>query len=38
VTQKDKDLWFGLRGGLNNFGIVTKFILKSHPQTDVWVS
>jgi len=36
VTQKDKDLWFGLRGGLNNFGIVTKFVLKSHPQTDVW--
>jgi len=36
VTSKDDDLWFGLRGGLNNFGIVTKFILKSHPQSDVW--
>jgi len=35
VTPKDDDLWFGLRGGLNNFGIVTKFILKSHPQTDI---
>ncbi|KAI0273284.1 FAD-binding domain-containing protein [Russula aff. rugulosa BPL654] len=36
VTSKDEDLWFGLRGGMNNFGIVTKFILESHPQTDVW--
>ncbi|KAI0057266.1 FAD-binding domain-containing protein [Artomyces pyxidatus] len=37
VTEADTDLWFGLRGGLNNFGIVTKFTLKSHPQTtDIW--
>ncbi|KAI0271877.1 hypothetical protein BGY98DRAFT_922663 [Russula aff. rugulosa BPL654] len=36
VTADDEDLWFGLRGGLNNFGIVTKFILKSYPQTDIW--
>jgi len=36
VTSKDDDLWFGLRGGFNNFGIVTKFTLKSHPQTTVW--
>ncbi|KAI9439709.1 FAD dependent oxidoreductase [Lactarius indigo] len=36
VTSKDKDLWFGLRGGLNNFGIVTKFVVKSHPQSKVW--
>ncbi|KAF8488657.1 FAD-binding domain-containing protein [Russula emetica] len=36
VTSKDKDLWFGLRGGMNNFGIVTKFTLVSHPQGDVW--
>jgi len=35
VTAEDKDLWFGLRGGLNNFGIVTKFILKTHPQTNI---
>ncbi|KAH9015946.1 FAD-binding domain-containing protein [Lactarius deliciosus] len=36
VTSKDKDLWFGLRVGLNNFGIVTKFVVKSHPQTKAW--
>lgn len=50
------DLFFGLKGGLNNFvshlvpaskadfdsrlatkGVVTRFTLKSFPQTDVWV-
>ncbi|KAF8489288.1 FAD-binding domain-containing protein [Russula emetica] len=36
VTSKDRDLWFGLRGGMNNFGIVTKFTLVSHPQGEVW--
>ncbi|KAI0290493.1 FAD-binding domain-containing protein [Russula brevipes] len=36
VTAKDSDLWFGLRGSMNNFGIVTKFILQSHPQTEIW--
>ncbi|KAI9439710.1 FAD-binding domain-containing protein [Lactarius indigo] len=36
VTSNDKDLWFGLRGGMNNFGIVTKFVVKSHPQSKVW--
>ncbi|KAI0043439.1 FAD-binding domain-containing protein [Auriscalpium vulgare] len=36
VTSADADLWFALRGGGNNFGIVTKFTLKSYPQTDVW--
>ncbi|KAH8996309.1 FAD-binding domain-containing protein [Lactarius akahatsu] len=36
VTSHDKDLWFGLRGGLNNFGVVTKFVLKSHPQAQIW--
>ncbi|KAH9054943.1 FAD-binding domain-containing protein [Lactarius vividus] len=36
VTQSNKDLWFALRGGGNNFGIVTKFIYKTVPQGQVW--
>ncbi|KAL5514573.1 hypothetical protein ACEPAG_1889 [Sanghuangporus baumii] len=36
VTSDDEDLFFGLRGGFNNFGIVTKFTLKTFPQTQVW--
>ncbi|KAH9071148.1 FAD dependent oxidoreductase [Lactarius deliciosus] len=36
VTPNDTDLWFGLRGGMNNFGIVTKFVVKSYPQGKIW--
>ncbi|KAI9429222.1 FAD-binding domain-containing protein [Lactarius indigo] len=36
VTQSNKDLWFALRGGGNNFGIVTKFTYKAVPQGQVW--
>ncbi|KAI0251535.1 FAD-binding domain-containing protein [Lactifluus subvellereus] len=36
VTEMDEDLWFALKGGFNNYGIVTKFTLKSHKQNDVW--
>ncbi|KAI9449094.1 FAD dependent oxidoreductase [Lactarius psammicola] len=36
VTSNDTDLWFGLRGGMNNFGVVTKFVVKSYPQSKVW--
>ncbi|KAH9997045.1 FAD dependent oxidoreductase [Russula vinacea] len=36
VTEADEDLWFALKGGLNNYGIVTKFTLKLYTQTDVW--
>ncbi|KAI0634577.1 FAD-binding domain-containing protein [Trametes polyzona] len=30
------DLFFGLKGGFNNFGVVTKFNLTTHAQTEVW--
>ncbi|KAH9025722.1 FAD-binding domain-containing protein [Lactarius deliciosus] len=36
VTESNKDLWFALRGGGNNFGIVTKFTYKTVPQGEVW--
>ncbi|KAF9496441.1 FAD-binding domain-containing protein [Pleurotus eryngii] len=34
--ESDPDLFFALKGGFNNFGIVTKFTLKTFPQTRVW--
>ncbi|KAH9903227.1 FAD-binding domain-containing protein [Cubamyces lactineus] len=37
VTQESNpDLFWGLKGGFNNFGIVTKFNLTTHAQTEVW--
>ncbi|KAH8666957.1 hypothetical protein BX600DRAFT_436329 [Xylariales sp. PMI_506] len=30
------DLYFALRGGRSNFGIVTRFDLKTYPFTSVW--
>ncbi|KAL6301066.1 FAD-binding domain-containing protein [Sparassis latifolia] len=30
------DLYFGLKGGFNNFGVVTKFTMKAWPQTEIW--
>ncbi|EJF59882.1 FAD dependent oxidoreductase [Dichomitus squalens LYAD-421 SS1] len=37
VTQSSHpDLFWGLKGGFNNFGIVTKFTLKTYAQTEVW--
>ncbi|KAK7043767.1 hypothetical protein VNI00_008379 [Paramarasmius palmivorus] len=35
-SKQDKDLFFAVRGGGNNFGIVTKMTLRVHPQTAVW--
>lgn len=37
VTKaSDPNLFWALKGGFNNFGIVTKFTLKTFPQTKVW--
>ncbi|KIJ66517.1 hypothetical protein HYDPIDRAFT_174587 [Hydnomerulius pinastri MD-312] len=36
VTASEEDLFFGLRGGFNNFGIVTQFTLRAWSQTQVW--
>ncbi|KAK1236306.1 hypothetical protein PQX77_000468 [Marasmius sp. AFHP31] len=37
VTEdSDADLFFSLKGGMNNFGIVTRFTLKTFPQGQVW--
>jgi hypothetical protein len=30
------DIFFGLKGGLNNFGIVTRFSMRVVPQTEVY--
>ncbi|KAF6749946.1 FAD-binding domain-containing protein [Ephemerocybe angulata] len=37
VTEKsDPELFFGLKGAQNNFGVVTKLTLKAFPQGQVW--
>ncbi|KAG6863990.1 hypothetical protein C0991_001309 [Blastosporella zonata] len=37
VTKaSDPELFFGLKGGMNNFGIVTRFTFKAFPQGQVW--
>ncbi|ESK84493.1 FAD-binding domain-containing protein [Moniliophthora roreri MCA 2997] len=36
TNETDSELFFALKGGFNNFGIVTSFTLQAHPQTDVW--
>ncbi|KAL6714317.1 hypothetical protein ACLMJK_007740 [Lecanora helva] len=32
----NSDLWRALKGGSNNFGIVTHFTARSFPSTDIW--
>ncbi|KAH8798000.1 FAD dependent oxidoreductase [Flagelloscypha sp. PMI_526] len=34
--KSDVDLFWALKGGLNNYGIVTRFTFKAYPQTLVW--
>ncbi|EJD05535.1 FAD-binding domain-containing protein [Fomitiporia mediterranea MF3/22] len=36
TNQTEPDLFFALKGGLNNFGIVTGITLMAHNQTDVF--
>jgi FAD/FMN-containing dehydrogenase len=35
-ARKNSDLWLALKGGSNNFGIVTQFDLKAFPQGNFW--
>ncbi|KAL5476864.1 hypothetical protein ACEPAI_3050 [Sanghuangporus weigelae] len=36
TNSSHPDLFFGLRGGLNNFGIVTQVTVEAHPQSLVF--
>ncbi|PBK85360.1 FAD-binding domain-containing protein [Armillaria gallica] len=36
TEESDPDLFFSLKGGFNNYGIVTRFTLKAYPQGAVW--
>ncbi|KAG2063989.1 FAD-binding domain-containing protein [Suillus decipiens] len=36
TSSSNPDLFFGLRGGFNNFGIVTTVTMKTHHQSQVW--
>ena len=35
-ATKNTDLWRALKGGGNNFGIVTRFTVRCFPTTDIW--
>ncbi len=35
-ASNNPDLWRALKGGSNNFGIVTRFTVRSFPSTKVW--
>lgn len=36
TSSTNSDLFFALRGGFNNFGIVTRVTVKTYPQSQVW--
>ena len=35
-AKENYDLWLALKGGSNNFGVITRFDLRSFPQGDFW--
>jgi len=35
-AQENTDLFVSLKGGLNNFGVVTAFSLKTIPSLEIW--
>ncbi|KAI1329093.1 putative FAD-binding oxidoreductase [Xylariaceae sp. FL0255] len=35
-AHSNSDLWWALKGGANNFGVVTRFALKTYPTGNVW--
>lgn len=35
-ASNNSDLWFALKGGSNNFGIVTRFTVRSFPCSKIW--
>lgn len=35
-TEENADLFVSLKGGLNNFGVVTSFSMKTVPESEIW--
>lgn len=35
-AEENSDLWISLKGGLNNFGIVTSFKMNTFKSADIW--
>ncbi|KAI1205458.1 FAD-binding domain-containing protein [Annulohypoxylon truncatum] len=35
-ATENSDLWVSLKGGLNNFGILTSFKMRAFKSTDIW--
>lgn len=38
TQSSNSDLWLALKGGSNNFGIITRFDLAAFPMGDMWYS
>jgi hypothetical protein len=34
--EENSDLWYALKGGSNNFGVVTRFDFQTFAQGDLW--